>query len=147
VPLTNYLGWFLTVYVFYQLSALYLRFRPARVQAPELTFKKSYYAQAIAQYAVVGLTFVVAYLVGGPNAAVTDAGNVTWQIRNIAEAAATVSIFTMLFAVALSAVKVLQGSTAAATAGVERVESETSETTRLRLATTPAQYSEMPTAV
>jgi hypothetical protein len=33
---------------------------------------------------------------------------VIWQTRSIAEAAATVSIFTMIFGVALSAVKLLQ---------------------------------------
>src|SRR5258708_16908687 len=92
VPLTNYLGWFFTVYVFYQLFALYLRFRTANVQGEQVTFKKSYYAQVIVQYAVVALAFVVAYLVGGPNTTVTDAANVTWQTRSIAEAAATVSI-------------------------------------------------------
>src|SRR5437588_4774621 len=132
VPLTNYLGWFFTVYVFYQLFALYLRLRTASVQAQVRTFKKSYYAQAIAQYAVVGLTFVVAYVVGGPNMTVTDAANVTWQTRSLAEAAATVSIFTMLFAAALAAVKVLQGSTAVAST---RVEAETPDTARLRLET------------
>ncbi len=143
VPLTNYLGWFFTVYVFYQLFALYLRFRTASVQAQALTFKKSYYAQAIVLYAAVGLTFVLAYVVGGPNMTVTDAANVSWQTRNIAETAATVSIFTMLFAAALSAVKVLQGSTAV---GSTRVEAETPETAQLRLETAPAQHSEIPSA-
>jgi hypothetical protein len=126
------------VYVFYQLFALYVRFRTASVQAQELTFRKSHYAQAIAQYAAVGLTFVLAYVVGGPNMTVTDAANVVWQTRSIAEAAATVSIFTMLFAAALSAVKVLQGSTAVAST---RIEAETPETARLRLETAPAQHS------
>src|SRR5438270_890263 len=83
--------------------------------------------------------FVLTYVVGGPNMTVTDAANVTWQTRNIAEAAATVSIFTMLFAVALSAVKVLQGSTVAASI---RVEAETPETARLQLETAQAQHSE-----
>jgi len=110
VPLTNYLGWFFTVYVFFQLFALYLRLRTASVQREEPAFKTSYYVQAIVLYAVVGLTFVLAYLVGGPNTTVTDAANVVWQTRSIAEAEATVSIFTMLFAAALSAVKLLQGS-------------------------------------
>ena len=125
VPLTNYLGWFFTVYVFYQLFALYLRLRTASVQAQELTFKKSYYAQAIAQYAAVGLTFVLAYVVGGPNMTVTDAANVTWQTRSIAEAEATVTIFTMLFAAALASVKLLQRSAAVASTPVE---AETGET-------------------
>src|SRR5437588_5962535 len=75
VPLTNYLGWFFTVYVFYQSFALYQRFRTASALAEQPTIRKSYYAQVIVQYAVVALTFVVAYVVGGPNTTVTDAGN------------------------------------------------------------------------
>jgi len=46
--------------------------------------------------------------IGGTNRAITDAVGIVWQTRSIAEAEATVSIFTMLFAAALSAVKVLQ---------------------------------------
>src|SRR6266446_7926449 len=109
VPLTNYLGWFFTVYVFFQFFALYLRLRKASRDGEEPTFKRSYYAQAIVMYAVIGLTFVVNYLVGSTNMAITDA----------------VSIFTMLFAAALSAVKVLRGSAAVASTPVE---AETGET-------------------
>src|SRR5216683_719487 len=98
VPLTNYLGWFFTVYVFFQLFALSLRFRRASHEGEEPTLPRSYYAQAIVMYAVIGLVIVVNYLVGSTNRAITDA----------------VSIYTMLFAAALSAVKVLQGSAAVA---------------------------------
>ncbi len=125
VPLTNYVGWFFTVYVFFQFFALYLRFRKASREREEPTLPKSYYAQAIVMYAVIGLTFVVNYLVGSTNTAITDAVGIVWQTRSIAEAEATVSIFTMLFAAALSAVKVLQGSAAVASTPVE---AETRET-------------------
>ena len=119
VPLTNYLGWFFTVYVFFQLFALYLR-RPKASRDVEEPLPRSHYAQAIVMYAVIGLIPVVSYLVGSStNAAVTDAAGIVWQTRSIAEAAATVSIFTMLFAAALSTVKLLQGSTAIAIAPVE----------------------------
>ena len=57
--------------------------------------------------------------------AITDAVGIIWQTRSIAEAEATVSIFTMLFAAALSAVKLLQGSAAVASTPVE---AETGET-------------------
>ena len=107
VPLTNYLGWFFTVYVFLQLFALFVRFRPAPNQ-PARTFPRSYYAQALVMYAVMGLSPVLTYLVGGSNPQVTDAAGVVWQTRSIAEAVATVSIYTMLFAVALSAVRLYQ---------------------------------------
>jgi putative membrane protein len=129
VPLTNYLGWFFTVYVFFQCFALYLRLRKASRDGEEpTTYKRSYDAQAIVMYAVIGLTIVVNYLVGSTNMAITDAVGIVWQTRSIAEAEATVSIFTMLFAAALSAVKVLQGSAAVASTPVE---AETFETATL----------------
>jgi uncharacterized membrane protein len=109
VPFTNYLGWFFTVYVFLQLFALFVRFRPARREAAR-PFSRSYYAQAVVMYAVMGLTPVLTFLVGSSNSQVTDAAGVVWQTRSIAEAAATVSIYTMIFAVALSAVKLFQAS-------------------------------------
>ncbi|GAC1301809.1 MAG: hypothetical protein NVSMB27_42030 [Ktedonobacteraceae bacterium] len=125
VPLTNYLGWFFTVYVFFQCFALSLRLGKASRDGEEPTLTRSYYAQAIVMYAVIGLTVVVNYLVGSTNMAITDAVGIVWQSRSIAEAEATVSIFTLLFAAALSAVKVLQGSAAVASTPVE---AETGET-------------------
>jgi amino acid permease len=69
-------------------------------------------------YAVTGLAFVVAYLSGGGNTLVTDAMGVVWHTRSIAEAEATISIFTMIFVAALSTVKLIQRSTAAASTSV-----------------------------
>src|SRR5437667_5437241 len=125
VPLTNYLGWFFTVYVFFQLFALYLRLRKASRDEEEPTLPRSYYAQAIVMYAVIGLTFVVNYLMGCTNRAITDAVGIVWQTRSIVEAEATVSIYTTLFAAALATVKLLQGSAAVAS---KPVEAETGDT-------------------
>ncbi len=124
VPFTNYLGWFFTVYVFFQLFALFLRFRKT-THGETQTFPRSYYAQAVVMYAAIGLMFVLAYLVYRGNTLVTDAVGVVWQTRSIAEAEATVSIYTMLFIAALSAVKLFQGS---ADAPNTSVEAETEET-------------------
>jgi uncharacterized membrane protein len=118
VPLTNYLGWFFTVYVFLQLFALVVRFRPSG-QETMRTLPRSYYTQAVVMYAVVGLTPVLTFLVGGSNSSVTDAAGVVWQTRSIAEAMATVSIYTMIFAAALSAVKLVQGLVDARDTSVE----------------------------
>src|SRR2546425_8247274 len=109
VPLTNYLGWFFTVYVFLQLFALFVRLRPSASEVAR-TLPSPYYAQALVMYAVIGLTPVLTFLVGGSNSQVTDAAGVVWQTRSISEAAATVSISTMIFAVALSAVRLFQAS-------------------------------------
>ena len=109
VPLTNYLGWFFTVYVFLQLFALFLRVRGAQ----SLTLARSYHAQAVVMYAVVGLTPVVGYLAAKTNTAVSDGAGGVWHTGSITESMATVTIFTMLFAAALAAVKLLQEPTAA----------------------------------
>ena len=95
VPLTNYVGWFFTVYVFLQLFALFLRLR--RAGADSLPLPASYYAQAVASYAVIGVAAVLSYLVFTGNTVVTDAAGVVWQTRSITEAEAAVSIFTMIF--------------------------------------------------
>ena len=125
MPLTNYLGWFFTVYVFFQLFALYLRFRKASQEGKEPALPRSYYAQAIVMYAVIGLVIVVNFVLGSTNTAITDAVGIVWQTRSIAEAEATVTIFTMLFAAALAAVKLLQRSAAVAGTPVEAEVGET----------------------
>jgi len=106
VPLTNYLGWFFTVYLFLQLFALLVRFRPSSETVTK--FPRSHFAQALLMYAVMGLTPVLTFVVGGSNTPATDAAGVVWQATSIAESMATVSISTMIFAVAMSAVKLLQ---------------------------------------
>ncbi len=118
VPLTNYLGWFFTVYVFLQLFALVVRFRESGNKTMR-TLPRSYYAQAVVMYAVVGLTPVLTFLVSGTNSSVTDAAGVVWQTRSIAEALATVSIYTIIFAAVLSAVRLVQGLADARDTSVE----------------------------
>jgi uncharacterized membrane protein len=109
VPLTNYLGWFFTVYLFLQLFALFVRFRPAGGNTAR-TLPRSHYVQAVVMYSVMGLSPVLTFLVGGSNSRVTDATGVVWQTRSIAEGAATVGIYTMVFVVVLSAVRLFHDS-------------------------------------
>jgi putative membrane protein len=118
VPLTNYLGWFFTVYVFLQMFALFVRFRPGTEAVKN--FPRSHFAQPVVMYALMGLTPVLDFVVGGSNTQVADAAGVIWQTRSIAESLATMSIFTMLFAVALSAVKLIQNPEAAAETSVQQ---------------------------
>lgn len=106
VPLTNYLGWFFTVYIFFQLFALYAHFRQPG-KAESATLPRWYYAQAVTTYAIAGSVFILNYL-SGSNKAVTDATGAVWQTANIYETAAIVSLFTMIFIAALAAVKLTQ---------------------------------------
>jgi glutaminase len=61
-------------------------------------------------YSVIGLTFVLNYVVNSSNTLVTDPAGVVWHTGSITESAAIVSIYTMLFAAALAAVKLVQRS-------------------------------------
>ena len=119
VPLTNYLGWFLTVFLFLQLFALFVRFRPGNGTVDNLP--RAHFAQAVLMYAVMGLTPVLTFAIGVSNTQVADAAGVVWQTRSIAESMATVSIYTMLFAVALSAVRLIQAPLAATETSVDEV--------------------------
>jgi uncharacterized membrane protein len=108
VPLTNYLGWFFTVYVFFQLFALYLRFRrPTQTETETLPLPQSHYVQSVVMYAVTGSVFVLNYF-SARDRTVTDATGAVWRTSNIYETAAIVSLFTMLFIATLAAVKLMQ---------------------------------------
>lgn len=108
VPLTNYLGWFLTVYIIFQLFALFVCFRRAsEAEIAQARVPRGYYAQAATLYAVTGSVYLLQFLTGS-NRAVTDATGAVWQTANIYETAAIVSLFTMSFIAALAAVKLIQ---------------------------------------
>lgn len=90
VPISNFFGWFLTVYISYQLFALYLR---KRVSIPLPT---SYWRLAILFYAVsaMGNLLVVAPLsLGG---VFVDTAGKRWMIPEILWASRLVSIFLMM---------------------------------------------------
>ncbi|MGV1013915.1 MAG: carotenoid biosynthesis protein [Methyloceanibacter sp.] len=104
VPISNYFGWFLTVYVFMQLFALYLR---VRAPMPERPQPKSYFMQAIAMYALVALSYVLTFLTK-ESAPVTDPTGAVWRSGDIFETAAITSLFTMIFVAALAAIQLMR---------------------------------------
>lgn len=106
VPLTNYLGWFLTVYVLFQTFALYLRAKDRRDESdPPLAAR--YWWQAITFYGLIAVQFPLDFLVAEPGTMVDKTGTV-WIIRDFRETAAIASLCTMFFAVAVASVKLLQ---------------------------------------
>lgn len=106
VPLSNYLGWFFTVYLFFQIFALYVYFRqPGKAEVAGLP--RAYYAQAVTTYAITGSVFILNYL-RGSDRAVTDATGAVWHTANIYETAAIASLFTMICIAAIAAVRLLQ---------------------------------------
>jgi putative membrane protein len=90
VPTSNFFGWFLTAYIFYQLFALYLRNRVT------IRSRANYWRLAILFYAAVaaGNLLVVAPLsLGG---VFVDAAGKHWAIPDILWASRLVSIFLMM---------------------------------------------------
>jgi uncharacterized membrane protein len=96
VPLSNYLGWYLTVFVFLLLFSLYR----ARRDVPPLRLSTEYWAQPPVQFLVMALAYPMDYLTAvtaGRNLEVKDAAGHVWQSIDIRETAAIVSLYTMVF--------------------------------------------------
>jgi putative membrane protein len=90
VPISNFLGWSLTVYVFYQLFAFYLRGRepvPARA---------SHWLLAILFYALSALGNLLMIAPLSPGGVFVDATGKRWMIANILWTSRLVSIFLMI---------------------------------------------------
>jgi uncharacterized membrane protein len=96
VPLTNYLGWYLTVFVFLLVFSLYR----ARRDRPGRRLTTSYWAQPPVLFVVMALAYPADYLaavLAGRNGAIKDPAGHIWSSLDIRETAAIVSLFTMVF--------------------------------------------------
>lgn len=101
VPLSNYLGWLLTSWLFYHGFALYLATREASPAHPR---ERSFRLVAILFYAVSGLAHVTPWL-GGEAGEIADAAGHVWRIEDIREATVGAMLFTMFFTSLLAAMR------------------------------------------
>ena len=107
VPFSNFMGWFLTVFVFFQLFALYLRGRQnAYSQLP--TVSREYWLQAVVFYGVTALNTLLNMLTHTTNETIADATGVLWQTQDIYVVSGLVSIFTMIAFTVLSLMKIAE---------------------------------------
>jgi putative membrane protein len=95
VPISNYFGWLLTAWLFYQASAIYLG---RRRNAPVRTIGdgRALRLAAIALYLGSGLTHVPPWLMG-QSGEVADAVNHVWRVGDLREATVVTMLFTMFF--------------------------------------------------
>jgi putative membrane protein len=108
VPLTNFLGWTFTVYLFMQVFAVYLRTR-----GPQGTTERGE-ARAGNLHGVLlyGLTTLSSFapLLTGARTVVVDATGRTWRTADIYQTSALVTIYGMLFIAALALLRMAQQS-------------------------------------
>jgi putative membrane protein len=99
VPLSNYLGWLLTSWLFYQAFALYLR--RIAVGRPVDSQHRKLLLIAILFYVSTGLTHIVPWLTES-SGEVADAAGHVWQIHDLRETTVAVMLFTMFFTAMLA---------------------------------------------
>jgi uncharacterized membrane protein len=93
VPVSNFLGWYLTVYMFFQLFALNQSRRPGR---PPPAAAPTFWWPALVMYAATALRPVIAWLLLPPGpATVTDQAGVIWNVEALYGVCALAGIFTM----------------------------------------------------
>jgi uncharacterized membrane protein len=91
VPLSNFLGWYLTVYVFYQLFAIYLRAQSTNTSA----LPSSYWSLAILFYGVSAAGNILPVIPKPIVSVVLDPAGTSWRVSDITGTCALVSLFTM----------------------------------------------------
>jgi uncharacterized membrane protein len=91
VPLTNFVGWLLTMFLIYLLFALYLRCHP--VEAPAHSIAHS--GAAVLYYALCAAGNVLQTIPTPTPAFVADATGKLWRATDITLASALVSVFVM----------------------------------------------------
>ena len=91
VPVSNFLGWYLHVYILYQLFALYLRCRPTN-RSP---LPSGYWRLAVLFYGVSAAGNLLLVIPRPGFSLVTEPTGKEWQVSSITAACALASIFTM----------------------------------------------------
>ncbi len=107
VPFSNFMGWFLTVFVFFQLFALYLHGRQ-NAYAQVQPVSREYWLQAVVFYGVTALGITLNIMTQTTNAIIADATGVLWRAQDIYVVSGLVSIFTMMAFTVLSLMKIAE---------------------------------------
>jgi uncharacterized membrane protein len=93
VPISNYFGWLLTAWLFYQAFAIYLG-RRRNVPVRTTGQGRAPRSVAIALYLGSGPTYVTPWLMG-QSGEVVDAANHIWHVQDLREATVVTMLFTM----------------------------------------------------
>src|SRR5215210_3455375 len=81
VPFSNFMGWFLTVFVFFQLFALYMRGRQ-NADAQIQPVSRGYWLQAVMFYGVVALGIPLNIITQTTSTTIADPAGVLWRTQD-----------------------------------------------------------------
>ena len=95
VPFENYLGWLLTVFIFFAIFSGYVAARSTSTASQISRYSPAFWALAIMMYALLGVRYVVTYFVPSENSRLVDAVGHMWMSHDIYETAALAAIFTV----------------------------------------------------
>jgi uncharacterized membrane protein len=104
VPLSNYAGWLLTSWLFYQAFAIYLNRRGVVLVRPATDSGKAFRLVAIAIYLSSGLTHLTPWLIGA-GGEVMDAAGHLWRVADLRASTAITMTFTMFLTSMLAALR------------------------------------------
>src|SRR5437867_1822402 len=101
VPLSNFLGWYLTVYLFFQAFTIYL-WKTGSV--PNLGRGRK--LQVAVAYLSLGLGYVARFAIA-PNVVVVDQRGTPWNVHDLVETQAIIGLFVIGFVAIVAILKVL----------------------------------------
>jgi uncharacterized membrane protein len=105
VPFSNYLGWLLTSWLFYQAFAIYRR-RRRDVSAAMTGQGRALRLAAVLLYLCSGLTHVTPWMIGQAGE-VADAVHHIWRIEDLRETMVVILLFTMCFTSMLAGLRLM----------------------------------------
>ncbi len=92
VPISNFFGWFLVVYLFFQIFALYIsRYDTIKFQKATEIFKKPYWSEAAAVYGITAIGTIL---------------SIFYQFNDITISMALITVFTMIFVALLALINI-----------------------------------------
>jgi putative membrane protein len=112
VPFVNYLGWLMTVFIFFSIfarsnfSIARTNRRTADVVAGVYS-GASFWVQAILMYALLGVRYVLTYLTPTKDSQVMDAVGHVWYNHDIYQAGALAAIFSVFSLSILAALRLI----------------------------------------
>lgn len=115
VPLSNFVGWGLTTFVFYQLFALYQAVRPGSRSAPRERPAHGLELPAVLFYGITAAGNVGMGLSQNTTGTVVDTAGVVWHLRDLYAVTALIAFFTMGTLTLLSLVRLIGAAPAPAT--------------------------------